>query len=147
MWRQEVWVIQQTCLVLSRSSLNLYDAAKRKTMSLLLSTGVSQRGRLVKTGRFPLRLRTDSYKKPSAAVITHVRGLGLLPRRWHQSSVSFARLLAGGNGTKLVWNWRHPTIFVVMWSSWTLTSVKKKKERKADFILYKRQRNKSRTWT
>lgn len=74
-------MIQQTCLVLSRSSLNLYDVAKRKTMCLLLSTGVSQRRRLVKTGRFPLRLTTDSYKKASAAVITHAQGPGCLPRR------------------------------------------------------------------
>lgn len=62
-WRQEGWVIQQTCLVLSLPSLNLYDVAKRKTMSLLLSTGVSQRRWLVKTGRFPLRRE-----------LTHIKG-------------------------------------------------------------------------
>lgn len=63
-WRQEGWVIQQTCLLLSPSSLNLYDVAERKTMSLLLSTGVSRRRWLVKTGRFPLR-----------AELTHIKGL------------------------------------------------------------------------
>lgn len=62
-WRQEGWVIQQTCPVLSLSSLNLYDLAERKTMSLLLSTGVSRRRWLVKTGRFPLRQE-----------LTHIKG-------------------------------------------------------------------------
>lgn len=80
-------MIQQTCPGPSRSSLNLYDAARRKTMSLLLRTGVSQRRRLVKTGKFPLRLRIDSYKKASAAVITHAPGPGCLPRRRNQSAV------------------------------------------------------------
>lgn len=78
-WRQEGWVIQQTCLVLSLCSLNLYDVAKRKTMGLLLSTGVSQRRWLVKTGRFPLR-RELTHIKGFCCCNNSQLGLGCLPR-------------------------------------------------------------------
>lgn len=78
-WRQEGWVIQQTCPVLSLASLNLYDVAKRKTMSLLLSTGVSQRRWLVKTGRFPLRWELTHIKGFSCCNNSRP-GSGRLPR-------------------------------------------------------------------
>lgn len=61
--RKDEWFSKPAWCCLARLS-NLYDVAKRKTMSLLLSTGVSQRRWLVKTGRFPQRPE-----------LTHIKGI------------------------------------------------------------------------
>ena len=68
--RKDEWFSKPAWCCLSRLSI-FYDVAKRKTMSLLLSTGVSQRRWLVKTGRFPLRRE-----------LTHIKGFCCCNNSW-----------------------------------------------------------------